>query len=197
MTRMKSAFEKAMERAESMGEPTPEERLQIKFLPQGERLAVEYLKGEGDLKSTVEECNPEARPYLVKGACEVLTHNLRLPRTEEEQSHNERILQGLRLLKSDKTSVNEIASRVENISSTFHLYHQQGLEQAYQETKQRFLQTMQEALQKHTGGVPTNRNVNVEAMPEFQQEWARVATQFTSQYQGPFEEQKDQLRAIP
>ncbi len=72
MTRIKSAFEKAMERAESMGEPTPEERLQIKFLPQGERLAAEYLKGEGDLKSTVEECNPEGRPYLVKGACKVL-----------------------------------------------------------------------------------------------------------------------------
>ncbi len=55
---------------------------------------------------------------------------------------------------------------------------------------------MQETLKKYAGGVPANTNVNVEVMPEFRREWAKVAAQFTSQYQDSLEEQKDQLRAI-
>ena len=39
--------------------------------------------------------------------------------------------------------------------------------------------------------------VNVESMPEFQQEWARVVAQFDSQYEGPLEEQKALLGSLP
>ena len=195
MTRIKSAFEKAMERAESLGEPTSEEKLRFKFIPEGERLGAAYLRSEIDLKEALEDCSPEARPYLAKGICEVLIHNLRLGRTETEQKSNELALEGLRLVKTEKHSVEEVASVIRNICNTFLLYHKEGLHQTYQETKVRFQQRAREALKQYTG-VDSNLNVNVESMPEFQQEWARVASEFNSRYQAPLEEQKTLLLEI-
>ena len=196
MTHIKSAFEKGMERAESLGEPSPEEKLRFKFVPQGERLGAAYLRGKTDIKVALEECSPEARPYLIKGSCQILTHNLRLTHTEAEQQSNERALQGIHLLKTDKNAADEIASRIQNICNIFLLYHKEGLDQVYQETKVKFLQRAQDALKKYTG-LATNVNVNVESMPEFQQECARVVSEFNSRYQGPLEEQKALLLEIP
>lgn len=196
MNRIKSAFEKAMERADRLGDPTPEDRLRIKNRPDGERLAVEYLKNRADLTTTIEGCSPEAKQYVVQGAFEVLVHNLRLPRTEEEQQYNKRVLQGLRILKSDQPTVDEITSQIENICSTFCLYYEQGLAQIYQETKQRFELSLQESLKRYPGTIPNNMNMNVESMPQFQQEWARTAANFTSQYQDPLNDHKSQLRTM-
>jgi hypothetical protein len=195
MTRVKSAFERAMERADSLGEPSLEDKLRFKFLPQGERLAARFLKGEGDLEQALKEVETEAMPYLVKGIIEVLIHNVSLAKTTVELETNKRILQGMRLVKSDKNTVDEIASRIEYVCNSFQLYYQQGLDRAYQETKDRFQQQAQEIL-KMQGGLPHDGVVNVEAMPEFRQEWARIATGFLTQYQSSLDEQKALLKDI-
>ena len=44
MGEIKSALEIAMEKIEKLGEPTEEERLKWKYVPQGEELAARYLK---------------------------------------------------------------------------------------------------------------------------------------------------------
>ena len=49
MDSMKSAYDRAMERVESLGAPTVEEKLQLKYVPLGERFASSYLKDEQDL----------------------------------------------------------------------------------------------------------------------------------------------------
>lgn len=194
--RMKTALEIAMERAESLGETTPEQKLEYTLVPQGERLAAAYLRSEGDLAGAVEECGAEGRPYLVRGMLKVLIHNIKLPRIEGDQQTNERVLQGIRLLKTDKKAADEIASRVQHICNSFTQYRQQGLEQVYQQTRERFQQKAQEALRMYSG-VSGNPMVNVESMPEFQQEWARVVAQFESQYEVPLEEQKALLEEVP
>ena len=43
---IKSAREIAMEKIDKLGEPTEEERLEWKYLPEGEKLAARYLKNE-------------------------------------------------------------------------------------------------------------------------------------------------------
>ena len=196
MSRMKSAFEIAMERAESLEEPTPQERLRFATVPRGERVAAAYLRAETDLKEAVEGCDPEARPYLIEGISKVLIPNLRLARTTVDQQTNQRVLQGIRLVKADKNAVDEIASHVQHICRTFTQYRDQAREQAYQETKDRFQQKAQEALRMYSG-LPGTLDLNVESLPEFQQEWAKVASQLDSQYEGALEEQKVLLEGIP
>ena len=193
MDSMKSAYDRAMERVESLGAPTVEEKLQLKYVPLGERLASAYLKGQQDLKVALEECEPEGRTYLCKGITGVLIQNIRLPRVEDDQQRNKKSIQGIGLIKKDKKTVDEITSHIEYVCNTFLQYRKQRLDQTYQEFKTQFEQRVQETVKKQ-GGIPRNAQMNVEAMPEFQQEWNRVVSQLDTQYEDPLEEQKVLLK---
>jgi hypothetical protein len=46
MDEMKSAFERAMERAESLGKASEEDLKKWKYIPEGEKLAARYMKDE-------------------------------------------------------------------------------------------------------------------------------------------------------
>ena len=46
---IRSAREIALEKAEQIGEATDEERLQWKYVPQGEELAARYLREDSNL----------------------------------------------------------------------------------------------------------------------------------------------------
>ena len=85
MNRMKSAFERAMERAEQFEEPGEQQRLEWELLPMGQRLAGSFLKRQGSPFSTIEQESPERRSYLVKGMLGALVSNLQLPKTESVQ----------------------------------------------------------------------------------------------------------------
>ena len=185
-----------MEKAQALGEPTPEERLAFTFVPQGERLAAVYVRGEGDLMEALEQSDPEARPYLVKGMSKVLMSNIRLPRSEVDQQSAERAFQGMRALKTDKKAVKEVISRIRHICATFGQYREQGLEQVYRETKDHFEQRVQEA-RRTRSGLPVDPNADVESAAEFRHEWVRVVAQFDAQYEVPLEEQKALLAGIP
>ena len=52
---IKSAFEIAMEKVNRMSEPTVEERLQWKYVPEGEMLGGRFLKEKVNLVSEVGE----------------------------------------------------------------------------------------------------------------------------------------------
>ena len=196
MSRIKSALEIAMEKAQSLGEPTPEERLAFTFVPEGERLAIVYVREEGELTEALERSDPEARPYLVRGMSKVLMHNIRLPRSDVDRQSTERAFHGMRAIKTDKKATEEIISRIQHICATFLQYREQGLEQVYRETKDHFEQRVREALRMRSG-LPASPNIDVESTPEFQQEWMRVVAQFDAQYEVPLEEQKALLAGIP
>ena len=195
MDSMKSAYDRAMERVESLGASTVEEKLQLKYVPLGERFASSYLKDEQDLKVALEECEPEGRAYLSKGIMKVLIQNIRLPRIEDDKQRNEKSIQGIALIKKDKKAIDDITSHIEYVCNTFVQYRQQRIDQTYQEFKTQFEQRIQEAMKKQ-GGVPRNAQMNVESMPEFHQEWNRVVAQLDTQYESPLEEQKVLLQNV-
>ena len=55
MSEMKSALERAMERAERLGAASDDDRRRWKYVPEGEKLAGLWLKDEGDLFGEVEK----------------------------------------------------------------------------------------------------------------------------------------------
>ena len=68
MGRIKSAYEKAMERAEQLAPPTEEERLEWKWGPEGKRLAGAFMKSKVDLAEEVEKVEQPARQLSAQGA---------------------------------------------------------------------------------------------------------------------------------
>ena len=194
MSQMKSAFERAMERAEALGALTPEEKLKIEFQPRGEAAAVGHMNGKAGLASSLEACGPDARPHFAAGASRVLVSSITLGLTEIDQERNARAFEGLRVVKSDKKALERAVALIDNIQSMYRQAYGPTVEQARQETRQRMEQGLQEAARTNPG--LSTSGTDVESMPEFQGRLAQAVMQFTSQYQDALEEQKANLEAI-
>jgi hypothetical protein len=193
MDRIKSAFEKAMERAEQFDEPGEEQRLEWKLLPQGQRLAGSFIKGQGSPFSTIEKAPPEHRSYLVKGMAEILVSNLQLPKTEGSQQTNTRVIEGLERLLADKPPIKELLQRVRYVSDQYRQFGLPQREQAYQQLKAQMEQQVTEAMSRQMGPTAGPLRVNVETIPEFQQQWLAVSAQMDQQYEQHLEEYRKQL----
>ena len=96
---IKSARELAMEKVAAMGEPTPEERLQWKYVPEGEKLAAGYLKEDVNLNAEVGRYEPDAARYVTAGAVGILVRNIGLPVNETARRQNKRAMDGIKSLK--------------------------------------------------------------------------------------------------
>ena len=176
MDKMKNAFERAMERVTSLVDATSEDKLRFSWEPKGRKKASEFLNGEGNLTEFVETCDEETR-YLV---IEVT-----------------KAIEGLEQTIPNNPSLKEILERINYIVSSLLSYRQDKLKEVYEQFKTRFESTVRETLQQQgQGNIQPDMPLNVEAMPQFGQEWNKVRMQFESQYQATLDEQKKLLQDI-
>jgi hypothetical protein len=195
MDDIKSAREIAMEKVEKLGEATEEERLKWKYVPQGEELAVRYLKENLNLVVELGQYEGDVRKYIIEGTAEVLTRNISLPRNDITKKNNRRVMDGLKLLKSDKVSVENVYSKIRYL---FNHYAEQGEQQrqkAYQSLRTEMEAKVQQALQQQLGTL-MGVKIDVERQPQFQQEWRKIQTQLDSQYLTHLNEYKRELLNI-
>jgi len=83
MADIKSAWEIAQEKLGKIGEATPEERVRWKYIPEGERLAAQYIKDDTNLAAEINKyTDPPEKKYVKQGAEEVLIRNVSLPTTD-------------------------------------------------------------------------------------------------------------------
>ena len=192
---IKSALEIAMEKVEKLGEATEEERLKWKHVPQGEELAVRYLKEGCNLVAELSQYQENVRKYIIEGAAEILIRNISLPKNDVSKKNNKRAMDGLKTLKSDKVSVENVYSRIRNI---FNHYTEQGEQQrrgAYESLKAEFEAKIQQAVQQQLGSV-VGMKIDVAKQPQFQQEWRKLHAQLDSQYLKLLGEHKQGLSGI-
>ena len=195
MDDIKSALEIAMEKVEKLGDPTEEERLQWKHVPQGEQLAVRYLKEDCNLVAELSQYQENVRKYVIQGAAEILIRNISLPRNDMATKDNKRVMDGLKVLKSDKVGVENIYSRIRHIFNHYAEQGEQQRKQAYESLKTDFEAKIQQAVQQQLGSSMGMR-VDVEKQPQFQQEWRKILTQLDSQYLNLLDEYKRELSSI-
>jgi len=189
---IKSAREIAMEKVEKIGEPTEEERLKWKYVPQGEGLAAKYLKEDCNLVTELDQYRENTRKYIMNGAAEILIRNISLPKNDIAKRNNRKAMDGLKVLKSDKVSVENIYSKIRYL---FNNYVDQGEKQrkeAYESLKADFGTKLQQAIQQQLGTL-VRAKVDVEKQPQFQQEWHKLQTQLDSQYLNLLGEYKQEL----
>ncbi|MDD4859548.1 MAG: hypothetical protein PHR56_05020 [Dehalococcoidales bacterium] len=194
MADIKSAKEIAMEKLASLGEATEEERLEWKFLPEGEKLAARYLKDDVNIVSELSQQPENGRKYVTRGAIGILVRNISLPRNDFAKKNNKKAMDGLKTVMADKVAVENTLSKIRRI---FEHYSQQGAQQkrqAFESLKMDFTAKVRQAMQQQ--GMPASMKIDVERQPQFQEEWARMQNQLDAQYVKLLDEYKQELLSV-
>jgi len=195
MADIKSAQEIAMEKVEKLGEATDEERLRWKYVPEGEKLAARYLKQDYNLVVELGRYEEEARRYIIEGAGDILIRNINLPQDNLVKRNNSKAMDGLKILKSDKVSVENVYSKIRRIFNHYVEQGEQQRKQAYQSLKTEFEAKVRQLMQQQLGSF-VGIKIDVERQPQFQEEWRKIQTQLDLQYLKLLDEYKQELLSI-
>lgn len=192
---IRSALEIAMEKVGKLGEATEEERLRWKYTPEGEKLAVKYLKQGLNLVAELGRYEEKARKHVSAGIGEVLVRNINLPKNEAARKTNKKAMDGLKIIKDDKVAVENIYSQMRRIFDHYVEPGERQRKQAYASLKAEFEAKFQQALQQQLGTF-VGFKIDVESQPQFQEEWRKLQAQLDSPYRQHLDEFKKELLAI-
>ncbi len=192
---IKSAREIAMAKVEKLGEVTEEERLKWKYNPEGEKLAARYLKQNLNLLAELSKFDEKAKKYVIEGVQSVLIRNIELPRNDFLRKKNKRVMEGIKPLKNDKVSLENVFSKVRRIFDHYVEQGEQQRRQAYESLKADVETKIQQAVKQQMGSL-ANVKIDVESQPQFQEEWRRALAQMDMQYTKLLDEYKQELTAI-
>ncbi|MFC1865937.1 hypothetical protein ACFLYB_04425 [Chloroflexota bacterium] len=197
MTDIKSSREIALQKTDNLGEPTTEDRLRWKYVPKGEKLAVECLRKRVDINEKLSVFKEEAKRYIKKGMESVFLANIELPRNETIKNNNELIMGYLRCIKNEKTLAEEV---INSFGQLFEHYEEQGKqqrEQVYGNLKLEYGEKLRQAVEKQLGMTETmDMDMDVEKLPQFHREWQQAQAQLDSQYIKLLNDYRLQLKAI-
>ena len=192
---IKSAREIALEKVEKLEKATDEERLRWKYIPEGEKLGARYLKEGGNLLVELDKYEGQVKRCIVKGAMGILARNINLPKDDWGKKNNKRAMDGLKNLKNDKVTVENVYSQLRHLFNHYTEQGEQQRKQAYETLKNEFEVRLRQAVQQQVG-LPVGIKIDVEKQPQFQEEWRKIQMQIDSQYYKLLDEYKQQLFAI-
>ena len=181
MADIKSAHEIAQEKIAAIGEVTEEERLRWKYIPQGEKLAAEYLEGKLNLVEELSKQEKKAQTYIKKGAEKALLANIGLPKDEQIKNRNEKTMGALMQIKENKKEVGAVFEKISHILSHYDGQGEQQRQQAYQSLKYELGSKLQQAVEQQMGK-GAGLGINVESLPQFKEEWQRVLAHLDAGY---------------
>jgi hypothetical protein len=190
LAEIKSALELALEKAEKYGRASQEEMNLAQYRDQGSRLAVQYLKGEGDLKADLKSLPPPAQAAARQAVKEVLLRNLGLPRGNTVDPRQDRALEGLLLVADQPKAMAQLQTEMEQILQTF----LQVRNNAMQQLKSRFAAGVGQVQKALEAQFRQKVNLEVENLPQFQEEWRRFQGQLLEQFGPMLENLKERMR---
>lgn len=174
-------------------EPDEEQKLEWELEPKGRRLAGMFLKGQGAPFTAIENEPTDRRAYLVKGMMETLVSNLQLPKSDAVNFTNDKVAEGIQRLFQGRPEVKELLERIKYVTDQYRQFGMPQREQAFAQLKAQFENQVMGAMARQMGQQPQGMQVNVETMPEFQQQWLAVSSQMDSQYEQHLEDFRKQL----
>jgi hypothetical protein len=190
LAEIKSALELALEKAERIGKASREEVAAAQYQEKGRRLAVQFLNGEGDLEGELRGLTPEAQTGVRAAVKEVFLRNIGLPRNGELDPRLDRAVNGLLLAAGDRKAMARLKTELEQVLQQF----LQIRNNALQQLKARFaagVGQMQRAMEAKTG---QRVRLEVEHLPQFQEEWRRFLGQLLDQFEPMLAELKEKMQ---
>jgi hypothetical protein len=186
---IKSALELALEKAERYGKASREEMAAAQYQEQGRQLAVKFLRGEGDLEADCKMLPPEARQAALIAIKEVFLRNIGLPRNGEMDERQDRAVAGLLLVAGNPKDMARLKAELEQLLAQFLQYRNNAMQQL----KARFSQgmgQMQRAMEAKSG---QKVHLEVEQIPQFQEEWLRFYGSLKDQFEPMLEQLKERM----
>ena len=190
MAEIKSALELALEKAEQYGRASKEEMELAQYHEQGCRLAVQFLKGEGDLEADLKSLPPQTQPAARLAIKEVFLRNLGLPRENAVDPRQDRAVEGLLLAADNRKAMAHLQTEMEQILQQFLHFRSNALQQL----KARFAAGVGQMQQAMEAKYRQPMNVDVERLPQFQEEWLRFKGQLQQQFEPVMANLKEKMR---
>jgi hypothetical protein len=187
---IKSALELALEKAEQYGRASKEDLLQDRYKERGRHWAVNFLKEEDvDLEKELAALPPEAQSGARLAMKEVFLRNITLPKEETLDSRLERALQGMMLAATNKKAMGRLIKEIDQFLQQFLM----ARNTSYQQLKNSFVQTLGNYTRALEAQLKTKVRLEVEHLPEFQQEWRKFEGNLISQFEPLLEDRKQQM----
>ncbi len=190
MADIKSALELALEKAEHYGKASAEEMAAAQSQEQGSQLAVQYLRGEGDLAADLKKLPPQAQPAAKSAVKEVFLRNIGLPRENTIDPRQDRALEGLVLVAENPKDMARLQTELEQILQQFLQIRQNAMQQL----KGRFAGGVEQMQRAMEAQYRQRVNLDAEHLPQFQEEWRRFLGQLNDQFEPMLEGLKDRMR---
>ena len=190
MAEIKSALELALERAEQYGRASKEEMDLAQYQEQGRRLAVQFFKGEGDLEADLKSLPPQTQPAARLAIKEVFLRNLGLPRENAVDPRQDRAMEGLLLAADNRQAMALLQTEMEQILQQFLHFRSNALQQL----KARFAAGMGQMQKTMEAQNRPPMNLDVECLPQFQEEWLRFKGQLQQQFEPVMANLKERIR---
>ena len=190
MAEIKSALELALEKAEQYGKATKDDLLQDKFKEQGRQLAVQYLKEEDvDLEKAVAALPAEGQPSARLAMREVFLRNITIPKDETIDPRQDRALEGMMVTATNKKGMTLLKQEADQLLQQFLM----ARNTAFQQLKTSFMQTLGNYTRALEAQLKSKVRLEVENLPEFQQEWRKFEGNLMTQFEPLLENRKQQM----
>lgn len=190
MAEIKSALELALEKAEAYGRASKEDLLQDRYKEQARQWAVRFLKEEDvDLEKELAALPREAQAGGRQAMKEVFLRNVTLPKEEALDSRLDRALQGIMTTAVDQKAMGRLIKEVDQLLQQFLM----ARNSAYQQLKNSFTQTLGNYTRALEAQLKSKVKLEVEHLPEFQQEWRKFETNLLTQFEPVLEERKRKM----
>jgi hypothetical protein len=189
LAEIKSALELALEKAEQYGRASKEELTRDQYRDQGRQLAVNFLKNGVDLDAALAGLPPPAQSEARAAIKEVLLRNIILPRDGEVDPRMLQALEGLLLVAQDRKAMARQKAELEQILENF----LQVRNNAYQQLKTRFSAGIGQVQRALEAQMRQKVRLEVEHLPQFQEEWRRFQGQLLDQFEPILEQLKERM----
>ncbi|MDD5311800.1 MAG: hypothetical protein PHO26_02020 [Dehalococcoidia bacterium] len=194
MGEMKSAWQIAMEKADSLGKASPDELNKIKYEPEGNRIASLYLQDDRyDLAAELaKNTGNAAATHIKKGIEEILLRNIALPHNEEDMRRTTRSMAGLKILKENKKQLESLFGLINNLLNQY----QVALQQTYTEFKKKAESAIQQAAHSMRGAGGNQAALEQKLQFQLQEEWRQISSELDAQYDRAMDEHKQKIREL-
>ena len=190
MAEIKSALELALEKAEQYGRASKEDLRQDKFKEQGRQRAVQFLKEEDvDLEKEVANLPPEGQASARLAMKEVFLRNITIPKDETIDPRLSRALEGMMVSATSKKGMARLKQEIDQLLQQFLM----ARNTAFQQLKTQFSQTLGNYTRALEAQLKSKVRLEVENLPEFQQEWRKFEGNMISQFEPVLEDRKRQM----
>ncbi len=193
MAEIKSTMDLVMERAARMGKASHDDLEQDNTRKQGMKLAAEFLDGKIDnLMTSLTGLAAEKQMAARQGMVEVLLRNIFLPRDETAKARTDKAARGIVEIGGGAGDLTSICAEMQHILGQYNQHREQLKEQLEEQVKMQY----EQLLAQQQNGMPGDNTMSPEIalQNKIKEEWTRLESELTDQYNQALEQHKSTLK---